>query len=1469
MQPYLFIFKSETFFFVFSLLAKSSLFAQPRVAPFAYLTSTPVNYVRSWNVVAPESNPNNLTLSTPLDKAMMTTQYLDGLGRPIQTVVKGITPLGKDLVTPVVYDAYGREEVKYLPFAATQLSGTTDNINDGGFKRNPFQQDSAFSKVQYPGENYFYSQTMFEASPLNRVLEGFAPGDSWVGTSSQADAANRRSVKTTYLINTVSDSVRIWTASATVSAVPTTGTRYGAGTLYKTISTDEQNKQVVEYKDKEGKVVLKKVQLATTPGTGHVGWLCTYYVYDDLNQLRFVLQPQAVALLLVAGSWAITTTQRDELCFYYGYDSRGRMNIKKVPGAGEVHLVYDGRDRLVMTQDANLLNAGKWLVTLYDTLSRPFLTGLYNSAATRATHQTSADNLPKAAYPFTTNVPPSSGWELLTETGYDNYTGMPSGTPSSKLESTYINSTNFITTYNAAPDYAQQISQSFQTKGMVTWTRVKVLGTVSDYLYSVTIYDDKGRVVQIKRTNVTSGTDVVTTQYDFSGKVLRTHVKHQKAGVLANIYQILTKISYDAGGRVITLKKRVNNNTSNTTTDKTLVSNSYDELGQLKTKGLGTNPLNTSVALENQAYEYNIRGWILGVNRNYAKSTAVGTNYFGFDLGYDRTAIQPTGGTSLGNYAQGAYNGNITGMVWKSRGDNEVRKYDFTYDNVNRLTGAAFKQYTGGGFNLNAGMDFSVSGLSYDANGNILTLNQRGWKITGSATIDSLVYSYMPGTNKLLNVFDRANDASTKLGDFRTSVIHPTQGAKATTTVDYSYDANGNMVKDLNKDLVTFGGANGIIYNHLNLPQTITLKASSTANKGTVQYVYDATGNKLKKITTEGSKVTTTLYMLGIYQNDTLQFLPHEEGRLRPIQNVQAPFVYDYMLKDHLGNVRTVLTEEQQTAYYPAATLEGNQSTSALSMLNWEKGFYTIDNTKIVAKSSIASWAVANDYPNHNGNPPYNSVASGSYPANYTVSEGTTSTNVYKLNGATNKTGLGFVIKVMAGDVVNIFGKSYYYAPSQSFTNGNSSPLTLSGIFTSLLGTPGNAAVVKGLTDAQLQTLNSGSYSLPSSFIRGGDGSTSTSPKAYINYIFFDEQFRYAGGNASSVGSSGTVKSHWSDASMKNIAVPKSGFLYVYVSNESNVDVFFDNLQVILVRGPILEETHYYPFGLIITGISSKVAGGVQNRYKYNGKEEQRQEFNDGSGLEWIDYRARVYDNQIGRWHVIDPAIENMHFNYTPYAYVYNDPIRLIDPDGRDSAQRAAAIQRAKEYVVNKKSGNQYLMGAKGKPGSKVDCSGLVSSCVNAGGETDPNYGDKGSGVLNIESNTTKVDDKDVTSGNIVTFQFEKGYPYHTGILTDVVKDKDGTINSFTMIHSSSGIGPNKQIITIGEGKLGNGVNGFYKWDTKPDQVSGGSLNSSSQSRQGLSYEKLIKIAEYAESKGLKNAAQLYRAEAAKLKSVN
>ena len=167
--------------------------------------------------------------------------------------------------------------------------------------------------------------------------------------------------------------------------------------------------------------------------------------------------------------------------------------------------------------------------------------------------------------------------------------------------------------------------------------------------------------------------------------------------------------------------------------------------------------------------------------------------------------------------------------------------------------------------------------------------------------------------------------------------------------------------------------------------------------------------------------------------------------------------------------------------------------------------------------------------------------------------------------------------------------------------------------------------------------------------------------RSLVNYIFFDEQFNAVDFRVSKVGAQNATKKHHDE--LGNIIVPKNGFVYIYCSNESPVDVFFDNIQVVQKRGAMLEETHYYPFGLVMSGISSKSAGSLETKYKFGGKELSSKEFSDGAGLETYDFGARNYDPQIGRWHTIDPLSDQMR-RHSPYNYAFDNPIRFIDKDG-------------------------------------------------------------------------------------------------------------------------------------------------------------------------------------------------------------
>jgi RHS repeat-associated protein len=606
-------------------------------------------------------------------------------------------------------------------------------------------------------------------------------------------------------------------------------------------------------------------------------------------------------------------------------------------------------------------------------------------------------------------------------------------------------------------------------------------------------------------------------------------------------------------------------------------------------------------------------------------------------------------------FATNQLNGNISGNKWRSKGDGEQRAYGFGYDDVNRFLFADFNQYSGGGWDKSAGVDFTaIMGngtdptTAYDLNGNILAMQQNAWQLGGSHTIDGLSYTYNTNSNKLKNVIDADNNPQTTLGDFRTSSLSPYATGKTAAAIDYTYDANGNLLTDLNKDIGT-QTTNGIIYNHLNLPWQVSVR-SATGTKGTIGYIYDATGNKLKKTTIDnaGNLQTVTTYIgpfqyqgtqslsSGITPGDTLKFFGQEEGRVRVEANTTGgqsvtSFEYDYFLKDHLGNTRMVLTDETQTDMYPAATMEiGDSATENLYYMN-------LDDTR--------------------------SILPPGYPT-----DTTTNPNAYvakvSSDGTVPAIGPAVVLKVMAGDQFSIRVSSWYRL--NGTTPGTPvSPLTdlLTSLISGISGIPNPEGPGLSVLQANTPTLSSNVLQ----FLQDtGTSIINTKPHAFVNWILLDNQFNYVATSSgfSQVGNDQQLQK----TVLTNLPITSSGYLYIYTSNETpNVDVYFDNLQVTHTRGPLLEEDHYYPFGLTIAGISDKAmkTNYAENKYRYNDKELQNKEFADGTGLEEYDYGARFFDAQIGRWNIQDIQADK-YYSQSPYNFVLNNPFKFIDPDGNE-----------------------------------------------------------------------------------------------------------------------------------------------------------------------------------------------------------
>ncbi|MBO9203609.1 MULTISPECIES: DUF6443 domain-containing protein [Niastella] len=1214
---------------------------------------------------------------TDVKEVKQTTQYLDGLGRLDQTVTRQGSKNGtdfKDVVTPAAYDELGRESITYLPYVSPG--------NDGKFKTNPLTELNDFHKVQNPGDHFYFGQTIFDASPLNRVEQKMAPGDSWTG--------NGIGVKTRNWVNTVTDNVRLWTVTENAAGQfgsYTTTTSYAAGELYKMVTIDENGKQVIEFHNKEGQIVLKKIQLTASAdngsGSDHTGWLSTYLIYDDFNRLRAVIQPKAVAELAKTGvNWVLSQTMLYELCFRYEYDARGRLVVRKAPGAQPLYMVYDSRNRLVLKQDGNM-RAGAlpvWMYMQYDHLDRIVATGLWQNNDNWATHANAAYN--STAYPDLNG----QTFEELTYNFYDNYDWVnqaPHTAAGFNAARSTVDDGYFDAPSNSQFPYPQALNKSEQVGGMLTGTRTKVIGE-SKYLYAVHYYDDKGRMIQTQLTNITDGKEIVTTQYSFTGQPLMTVVNQQKAGNDAQTNLVLTKMIYDELGRVARIDKKFANSLVNggalPANWTTIAKNEYDAIGLLKRK-IVSPAYHNNAGLQQLDYNYNIRGWLTSVNKDELQDNAASSNsYFAMELGYDKTV---SAASSTG-YTKSQYNGNISGMIWKTRGDGVRRQYDYSYDNSGRLLKGDFKQDDNSNSWGISKMNYSMKvgdginpASAYDANGNLLAMTQQGWKAgSPGALIDQLTYNYTINGNDLSNVLRGVSDQSpntSTLGDFN--------DRNNDGTDDYSYDANGNMTLDKNKHI------SNIAYNHLNLPSVVTVKKDDGSNRGTISYTYDARGNKLKKIieetgatvayngtncTTDISTITTYLsgavYERKTYSNDALsglntpdqlQFLQHEEGRVRFLKATTSTcaaqpdrLVYDYFVKDHLGNIRVVLTEEEKENCYIAATLEENKRAD-------EKKFYSIHDEQVTDVNLVNGAA---------GYPQFQQ-------------------KLYQVHGGLQRqrTGLGIVLKVMSGDNVRFSAQSFYNLPGGS-SPGNPATTALTELLAAFAGSEAVATKAMGLSTIEGLQTGTGIFDFINNHTEGP-----TRAKAYLNYLLFDEQFRYVSGGADPVQADGGYKLHDMFINAP-VEVKKNGYIYIYVSNESNLPVFFDNLAVTHITGPLLEETHYYPFGLTMKGISSGAMCILGNKYNFNGKELANNEFSDGSGLEWYEYGARNnYDVQIGRFLSEDPIADSF-YHYTPYQFAGNEVPNAIDLDGLEPARQQTLWTQIKDgwNDFNNGRGNIY-----------------------------------------------------------------------------------------------------------------------------------------------------------------------------------
>ncbi|MCR8667506.1 DUF6443 domain-containing protein [Aestuariibaculum sp. M13] len=850
------------------------------------LGSTDKNYVHTITPFIAVSNISQISNNADKGEDVV---YYDGLGRTIQSV--GIRSGGQsqDIKLPMIYDEFGRQSRSYLPYATTTSSVSSftsnstliSNLNSYYLTKYPSQLNSSTPNA--------YSETRFDASPLSRVLENGTPGEDWlINSISDSDHTtkyeyNTNGFKEIYNINYPGSGQSLSLSSY-----------YGEGVLLKNtvknanwVTSDGKVNTKDVFTDKGGK---KIAEYSYVLEASVVKTLKTYYVYDNSGNLVYVLTPKL--FVAIGSSTTVSVTNLNDLAFQYKYDVFNRQIEQKVPGKKQwEYMVYDQLDRPILTQDENLRASDSWLFTKYDVFGRVVYSGLFSYNGNRVNLQaevdsyidansenlsnvetrTSESNIEGVTINYSNTAYPIEELEILTVNYYDDYTFTDADkptTPTSVLGQT-------VTT---------------RTKGLSTATWTKTLGS-STWTKSYTYYNEKGGVIKVYEKNHLGGYTDNQSKLDFIGRTENSTTTHRR-GSSGSVLTIVDRFEYDHTGRPLEHYQTVNSNP-----EQRIAKHTYDELGQLVKKEIGGTGGSYLQAID---YAYDIRGALKAVN----DVDNLGSDLFAYELNYE--SGEGTNYTSTYNQ----YNGNISQMVWKSAHNNVKKSYMFKYDKLNRLQNA----YYGEGSSLNTNWNkFELSISGYDFNGNISSLTRKGGSM--GSTIDNLTYYYDAG-NQLMKIVDASGSSGFVNG--------------TNTGDDYTYDDNGNLTKDLNKNITL------IEYNHLDLVTKVTFGDGKR-----IEFLYDASGAKLQMKYVNGGSTTATDYIGGFqYQQSVLQFFPTPEGY---VEHNGGIYNYVYSIKDHLGNVRISFKDGDNNNIVNSSDILSNTDYYPMGMPHY--GEYAINST--------------------------------------------------------------------------------------------------------------------------------------------------------------------------------------------------------------------------------------------------------------------------------------------------------------------------------------------------------------------------------------------------------------------------------------------------------------------------------------------------------------------------------------------
>ena len=699
-----------------------------------YHYSQQISSNRNYRIIV---QPLDETMSINIDKgnvsitenarAKITYTYYDGLGRAEENVFRKLSPTGKDLADFTTYNAMGKVSRHWLP-APIEAEGYITSSTLTAAISSYYQDDMP------------YSHTDYENSPIGRPIGATMAGSTYY--------THPNSIS--YQTNNANEIIRF---SVTASGL-SKDSYYPAGTLYKTVKKDADGKQLIEYTDLQGRLIMQQRGSANS----------TYYVYDEYGRLCYVV-PAPLIDRLGFGITHDDDTSVQQYAYVYRYDSHNNLICKQLPGCDPIWMVYDAADKIILSQDGNQRKkGGYWSYFAYDQLGRivytseiylpnlnqPDLIAKFEDVI--ATETTTTDN-----FGYTNSYFGSATAKLLMINYYDNYDFLqllPKNMAQTLMYQEYIG-------------YGIQYSN---TRNLLTGQRIYNLEENS-YRITAMYYDIYGNVIQNRSSANLSEFYHQYIAYNFDGTKKQTLDEWDD---MTEHYEYI----YDHAGRLIKTLYRLNDAPT-----IVLNVNGYDQVGNQIAKARHNGS-------DKEHFNYDMRGQLTYI----ASGDFIEHLYYADNI--------PEGSNSV-------YNGNIAATTVIQGG--QVLNFCYRYDQQNWLThsmlyandttiGSEHFEYDPLGnitclTRYNKGI--KIDELSMQYNGNQLSKIQDN--VENSDLYD--VKEYVATSNDIGILYDAngnlTTDGDRKITEIKYNLLNLPDTIIFTNgnTITYQYDAIGTKLK--------------------------------------------------------------------------------------------------------------------------------------------------------------------------------------------------------------------------------------------------------------------------------------------------------------------------------------------------------------------------------------------------------------------------------------------------------------------------------------------------------------------------------------------------------------------------------------------------------------------------------------------------------------------------------------------------